>query len=295
MTEKNIEHYCVFCGKNCEYERLARQSGDFYRCPDHGEYIIFDGTSLHSIKEKSLISEYLFETRARAVPISLTTTEIDKIKNAALIPKTSMQKIDKIMNFIYQLDEGFGTKFTTLQPYVDYAKDVVEMDGMLRALCDLGYIFYNDNYFYVTVKGLEYAEKLLTINKDSTKVFVAMGFKEYLLNAYENAIKPACSDWGFQAFIVSDREHNNDINDEIIAGIKTSKFVITDFTYNNAGAYFEAGFAQGLGLPVIRCCKSEWFNETDDTGHKINHLHFDIEHYNMIIWKTEGGGLNEKT
>jgi len=44
--------------------------------------------------------------------------------------------------------------------------------------------------------------------------------------------------------------YNNGIADEIMIESKRSKFVIVDFTYNNRGAYFEAGYAQGLGRPI---------------------------------------------
>lgn len=110
-----------------------------------------------------------------------------------------------------------------------------------------------------------------------------MGFKPDLIEAHKKAIQPACSECGFNAFLVSETEHNKDINDEIIANIKMSKFVITDFTYNNAGAYFEAGYAQGKGLEVIRTCKRDWYDGYDENRLK-NHLHFDVNHYNFIIW-----------
>lgn len=35
-----------------------------------------------------------------------------------------------------------------------------------------------------------------------------MGFKDYLLEAYEKAIKPACRDCGFEALLITDKEHN---------------------------------------------------------------------------------------
>jgi nucleoside 2-deoxyribosyltransferase len=140
-------------------------------------------------------------------------------------------------------------------------------------------------HMQISLEGMIRAEELSTTNKYSNKVFVAMGYADDLLEAYYNAIHPACEECNFDAFLIKDTEHNNDINDEMIAKIKSSKFVITDFTYNNDGAYFEAGFAQGMGLSVIRTCKKEWFDEKDENGHNKNHLHFDVNHYNFILWK----------
>lgn len=50
--------------------------------------------------------------------------------------------------------------------------------------------------------------------------------------------------------------------------------LIADFTKQRGGVYFEAGFAMGLGIPVIWSCRS------DD----INNLHFDTRQYNHIVW-----------
>jgi len=141
----------------------------------------------------------------------------------------------------------------------------------------------DNEYFRLTVAGLTHAEELLSTNLNSKSVFVAMAFKDDLLAAHEKAIKPACLACGFQARVSSDNEYNDGIMDEIITEIKRSKFVIVDFTYNNNGAYFEAGYAQGLGREIIRLCKKDWFEGLDEKGNR-NRLHFDIQHYNIILW-----------
>jgi nucleoside 2-deoxyribosyltransferase len=65
---------------------------------------------------------------------------------------------------------------------------------------------------------------------------------------------------------------------QIIADIRRSKFLIADFTGHRGGVYFEAGFALGLGLPVIWTCRKE----------ELDKLHFDIRQYNFIDWETDG-------
>ena len=57
--------------------------------------------------------------------------------------------------------------------------------------------------------------------------------------------------------------------------IKDSKFVVVDLTHQNNGAYFEEGYAMGLGKPVIQLCRQG------------TPLHFDIAQKNTIIWETE--------
>ena len=67
----------------------------------------------------------------------------------------------------------------------------------------------------------------------------------------------------------------NRIDDEIIARIRASAFVIADFTEHSPGVYFEAGFALGFGLPVIWTCRKDHMKK----------LHFDTRQYNCIDWE----------
>jgi hypothetical protein len=52
--------------------------------------------------------------------------------------------------------------------------------------------------------------------------------------------------------------------------------VVADFTGHRGGVYFEAGYAQGRGIPVIWCCRK------DD----IEHAHFDTRQNNHVTWTT---------
>ena len=265
-----------------------------YHCPSHGVYKVCEGTPINE-EIKYIINGYLYETRKREKTCILTEDNIKRILNDPIVPKTAMQKLDKIIIWAYTKNNGFDGTFERydLLPAVGYAKNGYELDRMLEALSELKYIAktrtnntIQNTWYELTITGLTHAEALMSSNINSTKVFVAMGFAPDLLDAHVKAIKPACEELGFGALIISEEEHNDGITDKIIAAIKTSRFAIVDFTYNNNGAYFEAGFAQGKGLPVIRTCKKEWFDELEGQVKK-NKLHFDISHYNIILWENE--------
>lgn len=49
--------------------------------------------------------------------------------------------------------------------------------------------------------------------------------------------------------------------------------MVVDLTHKNNGAYFEEGYAMGVGKPVIQLCQEE------------TKLHFDIAQKNTIMWK----------
>ncbi len=107
------------------------------------------------------------------------------------------------------------------------------------------------------------------------------GVDEPVRKAFVDTVKDACLACGYTLLVINEFEHINPILDEIIAGIKASKFVIADFTYNNRGAYYESGFARGYGIPVIHTIKDGHDNHAKD---KEKRLHFDIQQINYLKW-----------
>ena len=138
----------------------------------------------------------------------------------------------------------------------------------------------------VTVAGYRQISELRA-NVDSDQAFVAMWFADSMAEAYGKGIEPAIREAGFNPLRIDQKDHANRIEDEIIAEIRRSRFLVADFTQGEDGArggvYYEAGFAHGLGLPVIFTCHQ----------HSFDTLHFDTSHYNHIVW-SEPDELREK-
>lgn len=100
-----------------------------------------------------------------------------------------------------------------------------------------------------------------------------MWFDPSMNEAFEIGTSKAVTDCGFPAPVRIDRkEHNNQITGEIIAAIRDAEFVIADFTANRGGVYYEAGFARGVGRPVIHCCRDADFDDRDFDTRLINHI-----------------------
>ena len=95
-------------------------------------------------------------------------------------------------------------------------------------------------------------------------------------SAFLEGIAPAIKDTGYTPFKVNETESNNQITDDIVAGIRRSKFMVADVTKHRTAVYYEAGLMHGLGRPVIFTCKE---NELGDAS-------FDTNHYPHITWKT---------
>lgn len=296
---------CFFCGRTpLRLDPAQGLSGYFYNCPFCGKYIITSEaeTLFRGVFEKKrhLVAGYLHSLIGKSTdtPV-ITESNCTTFFDNGVVPKNAMEKLDKLLIDFYLKDDSIGTSYNLgdyiKEPELFYAKDQVELAVMLDELAKMGFIesqvqFFkqntiNINDFRLTTRGLMRAAEFTSLPALSKNVFVAMGFKEDLLRAKDEAIRPACRTCGFEADTVA-KDHNDDITDKIISEIKASRFVVCDFTYGNQGAYYEAGFARGLGLPVICCCNRNWLEDVDENGIRKNKLHFDVEHINTIFWST---------
>jgi hypothetical protein len=125
----------------------------------------------------------------------------------------------------------------------------------------------------LTMEGWREVQPVSRVGGIPGRCFVAMWFDPSMVDAFELGISKAVTDCGLPAPIRIDRkEHNNQITDEIIAAIRDAEFVIADFTGNRGGVYYEAGFARGLGRPVIHCCRDTDFDERHFDTKLINHI-----------------------
>jgi hypothetical protein len=141
--------------------------------------------------------------------------------------------------------------------------------------------------FSPTARGWARIEELLAKEPTGSQAFVAMWFDPSTEDAYANGFFKAIFDCGYDSVRIDKKEHNNKIDDEIIAEIRQSRFLVADFTcgcFNvggkthfvaRGGVYFEAGFAMALPIPVIWTCR--------DTA--LGGLHFDTRQYAHLVWK----------
>lgn len=131
----------------------------------------------------------------------------------------------------------------------------------------------------VTVDGYARIDSLKTSSVDSAQAFVAMWFDDETDAAYEKGIKPAIEQSGYTPMRIDRKPDANKLDDDIIAEIRRSRFLVSDMTHGEDGArgsvYFEAGFADGLGIPIIYTCRKDL----------VSKVHFDTRQYAYIVWK----------
>lgn len=155
-----------------------------------------------------------------------------------------------------------------------------DIAGTLHLLCDLGYLTKtSDELYEISAAGWIKIDELHRNNSAIKQAFIAMSFGDATKEIRE-AFRKAIEESGYAVRIIDEKEHNHQILPEILYEIKRSKFVVVDVTYPNNGAYYEAGYAQGLEKEVIICCRKDILDDPE------NKPHFDIAQKSMVVWET---------
>jgi hypothetical protein len=134
--------------------------------------------------------------------------------------------------------------------------------------------------YILSVKGWERYREIQNASVSYRKAFMAMKFaNEALCDILQNVFKPCVKQAGFDLFRLDEAPKAGLIDDNMRVSIRTSDFVISDLSDDNPGAYWEAGYAEGLGKTVIYTCEKEKFEKEKP--------HFDTNHHLTIIWDKE--------
>jgi hypothetical protein len=294
---------CYVCGTSAEKYQFGQTASVSVNCPVCGEYVIthqlvehlrgLNGQSLEP-REASLLPFLSAHIRQATTRPMLT---LDNWRAAA--EQQAQTPISTKLRLLLELIASRSTpgRFADLLPREAAprvsANGWEELEYLLKHLAETELIERHSRpdvapstgsgvsvltsipIARLTVKGWETVSPIG--GNVAGRCFVAMSFHESLTPAFENGIKPAIEvDCGFSAYRVDQSEHNDQITDKIIGGILSSQFLVADFTGQRQGVYFEAGYAKGLGRPVIWACHAD----------EANLLHFDTRQYNHVLWKT---------
>ena len=137
-----------------------------------------------------------------------------------------------------------------------------------------------DGSFMITPAGWDHVFTQQFTASDNFEAFVAMWFDPGLNAMWTSGIVKGVMAAGYDPVRIDKREHNNKIDDEIVAAIRRARFVVADFTGQRGGVYFEAGLAAGLGKPVVWLCRRADLKE----------VHFDTRQYNFLLWDPDAVG-----
>jgi nucleoside 2-deoxyribosyltransferase len=254
----------------------------WYVCARCGEYRLTrevrDALDALDVTRRPRLSRWIREqNRLGSAP---TIFEADIATIAGIPPLDFAIKAERVLEYMVERTKGFGQRFGL--------GELPELQSFAETFSanDLGFIgkypvergFAEDkslNYsFSVTGHGFERIEEVRKSNASSSQAFVAMWFNEELEGAWKEGLREGVQRAGYVPLRIDGKQHNHKICDEIVAEIRRSSFVVADFTGQRGGVYYEAGFAAGLGIPVIFTCRKDHLKD----------LHFDIRQFNTIDW-----------
>ena len=289
---------CAIWGTEATRQHITDTKQSMFDSPRAGgEYIVKYTLGLH-LKEtdgetKARLTDWLFSQRRQGVKIPTITRElINQIQNSKT--PQPIERADKLLEYLAECTSLPGERIDFLGLDMNQILAICgsrsstqenvrsEIDFFLRYLNKREFILQDGTDFYriiVSVEGYTHLETLKKSNTESSLAFVAMWFDPSMDPLWENGIEPAIRDAGYEAVRIDKKNFNNKIDDEIIAQIRRSRFLVADFSQGNdgprGGVYFEAGFAQGLNIPVIFTCRKKDFDI----------VHFDTRQFNHIVWE----------
>lgn len=297
---------CPICWMKCNDARsIGTKDVTEYDCPRCGYYSI-TGQALINLENANLskqdrakVASYLRErtlrgdSRIRILsqghPEKKFDTPVCTVEEIIHehFPHTVSERLDRALKNLHRLSGHLGEAIH-LDPDVDgpvlFAEHKDSFDFLVGTLQEAGWVrldpIFGTSGVVLTAQGLDRVAELErnTFSKESKQVFVAMWFDSSLDKSWKDGFEKACdAAGGHKALRMDLKEHNQKICDAIIAEIRKSRFLIADFTGHRGGVYFEAGYALGLGIPVIWTCREDELEKT----------HFDTRQYNHIIWKDE--------
>lgn len=292
MTPReNLVNECPICKAQVQAKGVGDRDAYSFDCPKCEKFVI-TRQAIYNLKSRSFtdrevanISGWLRENQV----FEIHTKNIDFLEQLKI--PTFHERADKFLvqleketayagHFIEAnnswLNSGRCINVEELNEIIDFLKETKRVTDSASTM--------DKKRVKICPAGWAHLETMRKVGSNQKQCFMAMWFSDEMQGVYDEVISPAILESGYIPHRVDQREHNDKIDDEIIAQIRRSRFVFADFTGHRGGVYFEAGFAKGLGLEVFWSCRE------DD----IKNLHFDIRQYNCIIWNNDGLGSFKK-
>lgn len=307
-----IFYDCPVCGRfelrypaeNCMMDRNHLAAYLVYHCYKSDSTKIESEFRYHTVRDKEWCDKYRkeFEKGHNVIgqPVHIDASIVEN-----WYPQTFSERVDNILLYIaghtehigqllqLQVNELLNVLFVDKQildatafsktrgQWIQRSSDefIQEANYMLRFLKKKNYVETDEfkelkaHSVVLTPEGYARVDEIQKCSANGRNVLVAMSFNN--TQKLREAIRKGVTDAGYYAIFIDEVQHNDFITPELLKYIRDSKFVVADLTHQNNGAYFEEGYAMGLGKPVIQLCR------------KGVQLHFDIAQKNTIMWETE--------
>lgn len=288
--------HCPICSSELlsKSESPAGRDATGYDCPRCGDFLL-TGSLVASISNLLLrdsdavakISHAIRQSQEEnASPIFNTTTVEEILKRPLPRPR---EQADLLIRWLAGNVQGPGEtlwiEFSTHGSIIgskspagfELVLDHLFASGLVTGLQSKTIGGGDRAHATLSFEGWEYYEQLRTGSAVYRKGFMAMKFGDAKLDKIlENVFRPSAKRAGFDLLKLDDTPKAGLIDDRLRVEIQSSDFLVADLTHDNLGAYWEAGYAEGLGKPVIYTCEKTKFESTK--------THFDTNHHLTILW-----------
>lgn len=249
-----------------------------------------DAPALTAVKRAAISHRLREATDAGQEPL-LTTDNLKTMIADARLPSAAQQATN-LVRFVGNWVSTSGKQLDEFPPDIDTIVGSPNRDFALRIarqLVQRGLLLRRDGghldsahelmMIDLTLEGWERYEAELRGKVSGTYGFIALKFGDPILDPFlRDVIKPAVAEIGYSLEDMRDAARAGVIDNVMRARIRDAAFVLVDLTHANEGAYWEAGYAEGLGKPVLYLCNREVF-QTKGT-------HFDTNHCTTVNWDT---------
>lgn len=299
-----MDESCPICKSTSTVRILDNDGGKHFICRRCGDFKLSEHAKTYieknytSSENKGLIklSYWLRNKNITEVKNVLQIEQIKSIIENVNLPKPKEQADILLkwigekagMDYFKRISEEYDILLSLLG-----TENVNNIKQILEFLRELNYIRVsmdsgNDFSVEMTMLGWEKYEELIKPTTSGNLAFMAMEFnKTELEKLYIENIKKAVAETGFIIEKLNENQPFGLIDDQLRVKINKSRFLIADLTHNNSGAYWEAGYAEGQGKPVLYICKKEIFDNPDTKPH------FDTNHHLTVLWENTPEGLQK--
>jgi hypothetical protein len=286
---------CTVCTSAANILSRSFGVGEVVDCSRCGDFRISHvaasdrGLPLADRKKQALASYTIRKMQASNAPRPLLTTEFFHALESRSLP-TPAEASDNLV--LWLAERADGSPGTRLELYYSAPEllstiGVVGLDDVtwiVRSLTSQQMIQLASGVHgafnwtgYLTAQGWKRVEDLRRAHISSKFAFFARQFDNPDLDSlFEACLRRAVQETGYELRTATQRAGLIDavIEDEI----RRCRFVVADLSDGNAGAYWEAGFAEGLGKDVIYICRA-----TTNDGARVE-THFDTDHRQRVRW-----------
>lgn len=231
----------------------------------------------------------------------ITTDLLDRVREVATLPSPATQALN-LVRLVGDMVSASGTPIPQFPNDVSAIIGTLDRDGAVQLadeLQDGGVLRFHGTAMWTRISHEEKAPleepTKISLSLEGWKQyeaerrgqlsgqdgFLAMKFGEPELEEFVRSVLKPTVEEAFDCRLhdMRDVERAGVIDNIMRIQIRDARFVIVELTHDNHGAYWEAGFAEGLRKPVIYICEEGKFERLK--------THFDTNHCTTVTWTSD--------